>query len=171
MGGLVSLPSPAPVRLYTRPSVPADILVVADNMRQADRDEVKAGLGCDPRETLAYCFFLGKPCMTVVGRSGEPVALWGVVPDGKYPEAGRIWLLGTDDLVEDSANRVRFLKESKKELALIETQYQVLFNFMDARNVVHRRWLRWMGFTFIAEHPNYGAEGRLFLEFCKVSHV
>lgn len=99
------------------------------------------------------------------------MGMWGVVPDGKYPEAGRIWLLGTDDLVEDSLNRVRFLREAGHHLSSVAQRYQVLFNFMDARNVVHRRWLEWMGFTFIAEHSNHGAEGRLFLEFCKVNHV
>lgn len=145
--------------------------MVAANMRKADIDEVKAGLGCSPLDTLAYCFFMGQPCMTMVGHNGNPVGMWGVVPDGMYPEAGRIWLLGTDELVEDRVNQVRFLKEAQKELKRMEERYQVLFNFMDARNVVHKRWLRWMGFTFIAEHPNYGAEGRLFLEFCKVSYV
>jgi hypothetical protein len=34
--------------------------------------------------------------------------------------------------------------------------------------VVHIRWLRWMGFTFIKSHPKYGAEGRLFLEFVRI---
>lgn len=140
-------------------------------MRQADVAEVKAGLGCDPHETLVYCFFLGQPCKTLVSWTGKPMGMWGVVPDGKYPEAGRIWLLGTDELVEDRVNRTRFLRQAKQEVDALCAEYQVLFNFMDARNVVHRKWLRWMGFTFIAEHPNYGAEGRLFLEFCKVNHV
>jgi hypothetical protein len=28
-----------------------------------------------------------------------------------------------------------------------------------------------MGFTFINEHPNYGAEKRLFYEFVRINHV
>jgi hypothetical protein len=140
-------------------------------MRQADVDEVKAGLGCEPQETLACSFFMSQPCMTMVSCTGDPMGMWGVVPDGKYPEAGRIWLLGTDDLVNNCINRTRFLRQAKQEVDRLSSCYQVLFNFMDARNVVHRKWLQWMGFTFIAEHPNYGAEGRLFLEFCKVNHV
>ena len=86
-------------------------------------------------------------------------------------EAGKIWLLGTDQLVKDRINCIRFLRQARTEVDRLMGRYEVLFNVMDARNVVHRRWLQWMGFTFIAEHPNYGAEGRLFLEFCKVNHV
>lgn len=114
---------------------------------------------------------MGKPCMTLVSYTNAPMGMWGVIPDGKFPQAGRIWMLGTDELVQDSRNRVRFLKECKRELERMLTQYDVLWNYMDARNVVHKNWLEWMGFTFIAERPNYGTEGRLFLEFCKVSHV
>jgi hypothetical protein len=33
---------------------------------------------------------------------------------------------------------------------------------------VHIKWLRWMGFTFIASHPNFGTEGRLFYEFARI---
>lgn len=154
---------------YARPSIAADIAAVADNLRQADKNEVQAALDLHPSHTLACCYFTSKPCMTMVGRSGNQVGMWGVVPDGKYPEAGRIWLLGTDELVDDRLNRIRFLKEAKYYLQVMSQQYKVLFNFMDARNVVHRRWLQWLGFTFIAEHPKYGAEGRLFLEFCKVT--
>lgn len=145
--------------------------MVADNMRQADIDELQAGSGVTPRESLLYSFMMGRPCMTMIGHDGAEIGMWGVVPDGRYEKAGRIWLLGTDALVEDGRNRVRFLKEAKRELARMEQQYDVLWNYMDARNTVHIEWLRWMGFTFICERPNYGTEGRLFLEFCKVSHV
>lgn len=154
---------------YTRPSVPADIGAIAENLRQADKDEIQAASGKAPSLALACSYMASKPCMTLVSRHGNQMGMWGVVPDGKYPDAGRIWLLGTDDMVRDSANRMRFLREARHHLDAMGQRYEVLFNFMDARNVVHRRWLQWLGFTFIAEHPNFGAEGRLFLEFCKVS--
>ena len=116
-----------------------------------------------------YCFFKSDPCMTMVSRLGRPMGMWGVVPQEEG--VGRIWLLGTDEMVDDPANRLRFLREAKGYLAKVGERYQVLFNCADARNVVHVKWLRWMGFTFIAQHPNYGAEGRAFLEFVRMSHV
>lgn len=154
---------------YTRPAIPADIGSIAENLRQADKEEIQAASGKPPGLILGHSYLVSRPCMTLVGRDGNPMGMWGVVPDGKYPEAGRIWLLGTDDLVEDSLNRVRFLREAGHHLSSVAQRYQVLFNFMDARNVVHRRWLQWLGFVFVAEHPSYGAEGRSFLEFCKVA--
>jgi hypothetical protein len=171
MGRVVSRPGTSPVKAHTRPTVPADIPVVAKNMRAADVAEVQAGSGSTPQEALLYCYMMGRPCETIAAADGEPVAMWGVVPDGAYPEAGRVWLLGTDRLVVDSTVRVRFLRHAKREVERMGRMYDVLWNYVDARNQVHINWLKWMGFTFIAERPNYGAEGRSFLEFCKVSHV
>lgn len=95
--------------------------------------------------------------------------MWGVVDQGEG--VGRIWLLATDELVNDKQNALQFLRQAKPRLAEMLQRYEVLFNYADARNTVHVKWLRWMGFTFIAKHPNYGDEGRLFLEFVKVRHV
>ena len=171
MGRVVPLPGTSPVRTHTRPAVPADIAVVAKKMRAEDVAEVQASSGSTPQEVLLYCFMMGSPCETVAAPDGEPVAMWGVVPDGRYPEAGRVWLLGTDRLVADSRVKVGFLRQAKQEVERMGRLYDVLWNYVDARNQVHINWLQWMGFTFIAERPNYGAEGRLFLEFCKVCHV
>ena len=146
-----------------------DILPVANKMRQEDADEVRAGSGQTPAEALLYCFFKGDPCMTMVGRRGRPMGMWGVVPQEE--DLGRIWLLGTDEMVDDPINRLRFLREARGYLAEVGGRYRVLFNYADARNAIHVKWLRWMGFTFIAEHPNYGHEGRSFLEFVRMSHV
>lgn len=92
--------------------------------------------------------------------------MWGVTPQAD--DVGMAWLLGTEGLVKDRATRMQFLREVKAQVAQVMRTYRVLWNCVDARNTVHIRWIRWMGFTFIAKHPNYGAEGRPFLEFCKV---
>lgn len=169
MGRVVSHQSGTDVRPHTRRSVVKDILPVANKMRQEDADEVRAGSGQTPAEALLYCFFKGDPCMTMVGRRGRPMGMWGVVPQEE--DLGRIWLLGTDEMVDDPINRLRFLREARGYLAEVGGRYRVLFNYADARNAIHVKWLRWMGFTFIAEHPNYGHEGRMFLEFVRMDHV
>lgn len=152
---------------YTRPSTPQDIPTVAKAMRQADVAEVLAAEGLKPEESLLFCFMAGKPCMTICNAAGEPIAMWGVTPESKT--IGRVWMLGTDQLVEDRRVRLRFLREVKDHLEQLLQVYAVLWNCVDARNAVHVRWIQWMGFTFVAKHSNYGAEGRLFLEFCKTS--
>lgn len=169
MGRVVSHQGGPHVTGYTRPSVVADIIPVATAMRQEDQAEVKAGCGQTPTEALLFCFFKGAPCMTIVGRSNSRIGMWGVVDQGN--RLGRIWLLATDELVADKPNSIQFLRQAKAWLSTMLEQYDVLFNYADARNTVHIKWLRWMGFTFIAEHPNYGHEGRTFLEFVRISHV
>lgn len=152
---------------YTRKTVASDIQVVAANMRKEDKAEVLAAEGIPPEHALLFCFMAGKPCMTICNASDEPIAMWGVTPDAG--KVGRVWMLGTDELVQNHRIRIRFLREVKAYLRQLFTTYAVLWNCVDARNTVHIRWIRWMGFTFVAEHPNYGAEGRSFLEFCQVS--
>ena len=151
---------------YNRKSKLKDILEVAKNMRAADVAEVHAASGREPKEVLLQCFFEGRPCMTICDTNDTPVAMWGVVPVNEM--VGGIWLLGTDALVEDAKTRLRFLRSAKDFVDQVQSAYPVLANCVDARNKVHIRWLRWMGFTIIKEHPNYGAEGRAFLEFVRM---
>ena len=168
MGGQLLQPHATPVTVgYTRITKASDIPVVAANMRQEDVAEVLAGEGRGPKEALLFAFMAGKPCMTICNSKDEPIAMWGVTPDAG--KVGRVWMLGTDELVGDRRIRVRFLREVKAYLKELFKTYAVLWNCVDARNTVHIRWIQWMGFTFVAKHPNYGAEGRLFLEFCQVS--
>ena len=167
MGRLVPHQGRSHVTGYTRPSTVADIIPVANMMRAEDRAEVRAGCGQTPTEALIFCYFKGAPCMTMIGRGGEPVGMWGVVDEGEG--LGRIWLLGTDELVKDKPNSIQFLRQAKPWLSKMLEQYDVLFNYADARNTVHIKWLRWMGFTFIKEHSNYGNEGRPFLEFVRIN--
>lgn len=152
---------------YTRPSVLKDIPIVADTMRSEDVAEVKAQSGNTPRQALLYCFFASKPCMTMVSRHGNVIGMWGVVPEDDM--SGRIWMLGSQAMLDDGNDRRVFLRKSKEILDSLHGQYPVLFNQVDARNKVHVRWLQWMGFTFIQEHPNYGAEGLPFFEFCRMN--
>lgn len=155
---------------YTRKSKPQDIAVVAANMRAADVAELKANSGQPPATSLLYCYMKGAPCMSICKPDDTPIAMWGATKDAE--DVGFIWLLGTDELVQNKAICLRFLREAKSYVDELLKTYRVLWNVVDARNKVHIRWIQWMGFTFIAEHPNYGAEGRLFLEFCQVSrHV
>jgi len=92
--------------------------------------------------------------------------MWGAIPEGL--SSGRIWLLGRQAMLDDMSDKHYFLRESKVQLAKLHEQYSVLFNVVDARNKIHIRWIQWMGFTFIREHPQWGPESRLFYEFVKI---
>ena len=151
---------------HVRPSCLEDVATIANDMRQEDVDECKAQAGACPKGSLLYCFFMSKPCMTLVSRHGEPISMWGAIPEGL--SSGRIWLLGRQAMLDDMSDKHYFLRESKVQLAKLHEQYPVLFNVVDARNKIHIRWIQWMGFTFIREHPQWGPESRGFYEFVKI---
>jgi hypothetical protein len=71
-------------------------------------------------------------------------------------------------MVDDKRDRRTFLRKSKEQLQQLFSNYSVLFNVVDARNTVHIRWIKHMGFTFVAEHAEWGPEKRLFYEFVRI---
>ena len=171
MGRVLSLKSDKTMISPLRLTQVTDINLIAENMRAADIAEVAAASGTTPKICLLQSYLNSKPCITMVSCTGEPLAMGGVVPDSLNNRVGQIWLLGTDALVDDATNRMSFLRGCRSWINAMHREYDVLWNYMDARNAVHHRWIKWMGFTFIAKRPNWGVEGRLFMEFCKVSHV
>lgn len=151
---------------YTRPAKILDLVAVSNAMRAEDAAEVMAQSGSTPREALLFCMLNSAPCQAMVSRNGHTIGMWGVIPE--EDGVGRIWMLGTDGMVDDRLDRLTFLRQSKEVLDQLQLSYPLLFNVMDARNVVHKKWLQWLGFTFIAEHSDYGPERRLFLEFVRI---
>lgn len=143
-----------------------DCIHLCSEVRQADRDEVRAASGGTVLNALVNGFHLSSQCWTLKIRE-DPIAMFGVAPvDGSA--YGSIWLLGSDRI-----QRVKwhFLRESRPWLRRLMHGYDSVGNVVDKRNTVHIRWLEWLGFTFVREIPAFGHEGRPFLEFIKLSHV
>lgn len=171
MGRVLSLKSDKTMISPLRLTQVSDIDLIAKNMRAADVAEVAAASGNTPEVCLLKSYLNSKPCITMVSCTGEPLAMGGVVPDSLNNRVGQIWLLGTDALVDDAKNRMSFLRGCRSWVNAMHREYDVLWNCMDARNAVHFDWIKWMGFTIIGKRPNWGVEGRLFVEFSKVNHV
>ena len=152
-------------KFHWRKSTLSDVIEVAADMRLEDRAEVLAYSGSQPKEALFYCFFNSVPSMTMVGRKGNIMGMYGVVPCTN--KAGRIWMLGHRTMTSDYQDIRAFLRHSPEELKKFSANYPVLYNFVDARNEIHIRWIKWMGFSIIKKHATFGAEGRTFYEFVK----
>tara|TARA_B100001248_G_scaffold151196_1_gene113600 strand:- start:4827 stop:5234 length:408 start_codon:yes stop_codon:yes gene_type:complete len=134
-------------------------------MRQEDKEEIFAYSGTLPKEQMFYCFFSSKPCMTMIGRKGNIMGMYGVVPQS--PKVGRIWMLGHESMTSDYKDVRDFLRHSPIELQKFHCNYPLLYNYVDARNETHIKWIKWMGFSIIKKHATFGAEGRTFYEFVK----
>ena len=147
------------------PTTVGDVEYIAPRLRQADRDECLASTGKEPLGILQQSLNLGDTTLTLRAPTGDRVGICGVVPSTAIPEAGVVWMVATDDIYQ---HQITFLRNSKRALQYLSEDYLVLYNCVDARNSVHIKWLKWMGFTFINKHENYGAEKRLFYEFVRI---
>lgn len=149
---------------YIRPSVQEDVDFLSNNLREEDVEEVLAGNNT-PLNALSHGFEKSSPCYTLIDRQSTPLGMLGVV-GGTYANSGIIWLLGTKG-IED--NSVAFLRNSKPVLddLFYRTGCTFFYNYTYAKNELHHRWLRWLGFTFLrtVTMPSTGKE---FIEFVKL---
>lgn len=149
------------------PTTVEDVEYIAPRLREADRQECIAATGKDPLEILKMSLLIGDITLTLTATDGTRVGLLGVAKS-PLPDAGVIWLCATDDIYQ---YQMTFLRRSKKVLPKLLELYPVLHNAVDARNELHIKWLKWMGFTFIKRHEEWGAEKRPFYEFVRIRNV
>jgi len=147
---------------YVREYQEGDAEALEPMLRDADRAEINASTEKYPLEVLREGGELSSPSCTIIGNSGAVVGMFGVVGEGDY---GRVWLLGSDELVTGALSR-QFIRECRRYLHVMARPYQRIGNVIDERNTVHIRWLKWLGFTFINREKR-GIEDRFFLEFIK----
>ncbi len=143
-----------------------DILSVARRMREQDIQEVYASCGVSPLVAISESILQSDICFTALF-DGNPEVIFGLAQHPIY-DAAVVWLLGTD-AVRNNARA--FLEASYVIVDDWSTIYPILFNAVDARNTVSRRWLKWLGFKELKLHPRYGHAGVPFIEMAKLSNV
>lgn len=150
-------PQGSPV-IEIRPATFRDALVLP--LRRADREEVHALTGRNPREVLVES--VRDSAQARAGfADGDLVCLFGVVPVSLAGVTGVPWLLGSDAVCNYSR---QFLRRNKAYVADMLQEFPVLRNVVDVRNTVSIRWLRWLGFTFKETVP-MGPRGLPFTRF------
>lgn len=132
-----------------------DIDLIAANMRQDDAMECRAR-GHEPRESLVAGYAISSIALTVSLHDGTPIAMFGVVNSGV--DVGACWLLGTPAIEK---HRIEFLRNSRKWIDVLHAQYPTLWSWVDVRNSLHLRWLKWLGFEQSGS-ANIGVNGELF---------
>ena len=150
---------------YSRDTREEDLEYLAENLRDADKAEIRAMVGWETLPALRYALKHSKICKTGLLDTHEPVLIYGVTPSGN-PHLGSIWMLATDRLLK---GQTTFLRKSREEINEISKGYRGVFNYTDARNELHHKWLKWCGFTFLRKLDEYGVEKRPFYEFVKLT--
>ena len=135
-----------------------DLKYLAPRLRFEDKREILSTAGMFPYTALYYSYLKSAIVFTIVNDKKEPVGIFGVTV------SGAIWLLATDKLKEI---QFTFLKENKKVIDFLNTKYKILWNFVDSRNSLHIKWLKWCGFKFINK-KKYGVLNEPFYEVIKI---
>ena len=145
--------------LYVRQSCAEDPVLLAPYLRQADRNEVEAASGATPLEALRQGYELSTDPRTV-HENGYPIAMFGVSALGRG--VGAPWLLGSGQV---EVNWFTFVRRSRDEFAKLRAGWRLLTNFIDERNTLHHRWIRWLGFEMVERVERYGKGGLPFWRF------
>ena len=152
-----------PHGLVTRTTA-ADTRELAANLRDADRLELESTSDHKVEKTLLFGALTSDPCLTLRTHDGALLGILGVVPEGGG--VGVVWMAGTP-LIEQ--RRMAFLRGGRDVMSFLDQRYDVLHNAVDARNEVHIRWLRWLGFSFLRTVDNVGPRGISVIEFARIN--
>ena len=142
-----------------------DIKYLAPRLRQEDKQEILAGSGLTPYEALLIGFKNSVIVFTIFNPKNKPVGIFGINNCGN--DIGVIWLLATKDLAKI---QIAFLKQCREVVKFLNTKYKILWNFVDCRNQLHIKWLRWCGFKFIRK-LNRGVLQKPFYEIIRINNV
>lgn len=137
-------------RIAQRKATEADALSLAARLRQADIDECLAG---DPSRTPTEILLDGvrhsEPSMTIYRVSDNlPIAIYGVVCSEPLTRVGTVWMLAAREITQSPLSG-EFLRKCREVVALLNETYPILTNVIDARNIVHIRWIEWCGFEVV----------------------
>ena len=129
-----------------RPATIRDGITVAQNIRKEDLQEIR-GLGFD-LINIPVGVLTSEHSTVFYTREGEIAGCAGV--NREEGDVGRIWMLCTEAIHKEP---ITFVRQAKKWLKDIESEYRLLWNLADARNHVHHKLLRHLGFKAIRAVP------------------
>jgi hypothetical protein len=149
-----------------RHSTVEDAHSLAPRLRSEDVAEIHAATGHSPLEALLGGV-QGTECFTIVSDETQlPMGMFGI---NHVPELGplqaSVWMLASPDLPKIKAE---LFNRNEAFLKYFLLRYPLLWNYVDARNTTHLKWIEKCGFTFLKLHPTFGHEKRPFYEFVRI---
>jgi len=144
-----------------------DVIYIAKNLRQADRMECDASAGMPPEQVLPQSVGAGRDVWTFHRGDGLPVGVFGADPT-PIAEVGIVWMVSTDVVTQ---HKREFLTRCRPLVLALNEQYPIITNMVDARNTLHHRWLKWLGFSFLRRIEHWGARSVPFYEFARMKQT
>jgi hypothetical protein len=129
-------------------------------LRRSDLQEIEASSGRDPDAALLRSWKLSEMRHAFL-LNGEVIAVFGCSRLSMLSDTGSPWLLGSEELnrvgIEVGKRSRQYIMEMRKRFGLLE-------NYIDARQKISLRWLKWCAFEIDAAKP-YGVLGLNFHRF------
>lgn len=141
------------MKVHVEPLTVEHVSLAASDIRRADLMEWLAVLGETPAEHLAAGDWYFARC--ALSEAGEPLCMWGTERDGS------VWLVATNKAVPVALSIHRCLREEFQMLLEVAPEPHC---WADSRNILHHKWLEWLGFEEVDEAP-YGPLGLYFKLF------
>ena len=132
-----------------------DALELAQNMREADRQELWAAERRTPLEALQFAMKASEVCRCL-RVDGEVAMMWGIAP--VFEQTWTVWLL-TAEVVDRKP--VAFWRTLRSQLVELLSFYPVLCNMVDARYLRALKALSRVCFTVYPAEA-YGEDGLPF---------
>jgi len=146
---------------HYRKATEKDVQELSEKMREADAIEVMASNGLTPLEALTQGFELSESLAII--HKDELIGMFGVAKIGD--DIGSPWMLGSDKIPEIKKD---LLTQALDWVVETNKQYPLLVNYVDARNKVAIRWLKYLGFNFVRKIPYHGTGRVPFYEFVRI---
>lgn len=148
---------------FVRPATPEDVEYVANNLRKEDREEVLAAVGIEPTVCLPQYLSEGREVYAAgLCMDNRAEILYGFDPIFGVDRAAVIWLLSTPRIFDYP---VEFVIQTNRLFEEAHQRFDLLTNFIDARNERHIRWLKKLGFVMLRRVESFGASSTPFIEF------
>lgn len=142
-----------------QPATFRDGVTVAKNIRKEDLQEIR-GLGFD-LVNIPVGVLTSEHATVFHTREGVVAGCAGV--NREDGNVGRIWMLCTEAIHDEP---VTFVRQAKKWLNEIQPEYRLLWNLADARNHIHHKLLRHLGFKAIRAVPIGDAQYYEIVKLC-----
>lgn len=131
------------------PATPEHARELGQTMRAGDVDEIWASGHFTPEEGL-LASIKGTISPYAALADGRVICMFGTGQVSMLSDEGFPWCLTAREL----PNHTRaFLRVSRRYIAHTRPKYRRLLNFVDARNTIAVRWLKWLGFEVHPAEP------------------
>jgi hypothetical protein len=112
-----------------------------DDIRRADMAEWFAGTGELFHVGAIEAVESSEVSKVALDEGGRPLVFWGGT-------GGRVWLFASEIAVPRSLSLHRILRPWLDDL---HGRWPLIYAVADKRNVVHHKWMRWLGFSSLPE--------------------